>query len=56
LPNFIKKKAPKKGREKETKGQGPKSSQANNPKEEGHPKEREPLKIEPSTSSMKHIN
>jgi hypothetical protein len=29
LPNFIKGKPPKKGREKETRGQGPKSRQIN---------------------------
>jgi len=34
-------KAPKQGREKETKGQGPKSRQA---KEAGHKEEREPLR------------
>jgi hypothetical protein len=45
-------KAPKQGREKETKGQGPKSRQA---KEAGHKEEREPLRTEPFTRSMKHI-
>jgi hypothetical protein len=33
MPNFIKRKHPKKRREKETRGQGPKSSQASSLKE-----------------------
>jgi hypothetical protein len=56
LPNFIKKESTQERARKRNKGQGPKSSQANSPKEEGHPKEREPLQIEPFTSSMKHIS
>jgi hypothetical protein len=35
MPNFIKRKHPKKGREKETRGQGPKSRQASSLKEGG---------------------
>jgi hypothetical protein len=50
LPNFVKiKKAPKEGREKETKEQRRKSRQANSPTEAGHNEEREPLRTEPST-------
>ncbi len=44
-------KASKQGREKETKGQGPKSRQANSTKDAGHKEERESLRTEPSTSS-----
>jgi hypothetical protein len=46
LPNFIKKKAPKKGRER-NKRFVPKSRQANSPKEVGHQEEREQLRMEP---------
>jgi hypothetical protein len=35
LPNFIKRKHPRKG-EKKNQGQGPKSKQTNNPKKVGH--------------------
>jgi hypothetical protein len=36
MQNFINRKHPKKGREKETRAQGRKSRQANSPKEAGH--------------------
>jgi hypothetical protein len=60
LPNFIKRKQPRKG-EKKNQGQGPKSRQANSPKEVGHFVEaREPLSMETSTKTsigcLKHIN
>jgi hypothetical protein len=35
MPNFLKRKHPKTGREKETRGQGPKSRQASSLKEAG---------------------
>jgi hypothetical protein len=53
LPNFIKRKHPRKG---EKKGQGPKSRQANSPKEAADKEERDPLRTEPFTSHMKHMN
>jgi hypothetical protein len=52
LPNFIKRKHPI----KRNKGQGPKSRQANSPKEAGHKEAREPLSTKTSTNSLKHIN
>ncbi len=59
LPNFMKRKHPRKG-EKKNQGPGPKSRQANSPKEVGHKETREPLRIETSTktsiSRLKHIN
>jgi hypothetical protein len=55
LPNFIKRKHPRKG-EKKKQGQGPKSRQANSPKEAGHKEERELLITETSTSRLKCIN
>jgi hypothetical protein len=57
LSQSFKKKESTQGRERKiNKGQEPKSRQANNPKEAGHPEEREPLRTEPSsTSRMKHI-
>jgi len=48
LPNFIFKKALKKGREKETMGKDQKRA--------GHKEVRESLSTETSTSHMKHIN
>ncbi len=56
LPNLMKKKAPKKGQEKETRGQGPKSRWSNSQKELGHKEAREPLNTQTSTSYFKHIN
>jgi hypothetical protein len=56
LPNFIKRKHPRKGEKRRNNGQGPKSRQANNPKEAGHNEVREPLSAETSTSRLKHIN
>jgi len=51
LPNFIKRKHPRKGEKKKqgarTKDQGPGTRQANSPKEVGHKEEKEPLRIEP---------
>ncbi len=52
----YRKKAPKKGKQKETKGQGLKSRLTNNPTKVGHKEEREPLRTEPSTNHMKQIN
>jgi hypothetical protein len=40
--------------EKETRGPGPKSRQANSPKKAGHRKKNVPLRTEPSTRHMKH--
>jgi hypothetical protein len=57
IKNFIERKHPRKGGKKETKRQGPKKSrQANSPTKVGHKQEREPLRTEASTSSMKQIN
>jgi hypothetical protein len=42
--------------EKKNKRQGPKSTQANNSKEVGHNEEKGPLRTEPFTNYMKHIN
>jgi len=56
LPNFIKRKHPKKEREKRNKGPRPKSRPANSPNKAGPKEKREPLRTEPSTSRMKHIN
>jgi hypothetical protein len=56
LPKFIKRKHPKKGREKRNKGQGQKSMQPSSPKEAGHKEEREPLRTQPPTSCMNRIN
>jgi hypothetical protein len=56
LPNFIKRKHPKKDRVKRNKGQRPKSRQASSPNKAGHKEKREPLRRQPSTSRMKHIN
>jgi hypothetical protein len=56
---LYKKKAPKKGRDKErqgNKGQGLKYKRANRPTKMGHKEEREPLRTKPSTSCMKQIN
>jgi len=47
LPNFIKRKHPKKGREKRNKGLGQKSKQASSPNEACHKEEREPLEPNP---------
>jgi hypothetical protein len=51
LPNFIKRKHPRKGEKKKqgarTKDQGPRTRQANSPKEVGHKEEKEPLRTEP---------
>jgi len=59
LSNSIKRKHPIKG-ETKNQGQGPKSRQANSPKEVGHKEAREPLRIEtstkPYTGRLKHIN
>jgi hypothetical protein len=52
LPNFIERKAPKKGREKETRGK----DQSSGPTKAGHKEEREPLRTGPSTSGMKQID
>jgi len=41
---------------KRNKGQGPKSMQANSPKEAGHKEARESLSTQTSTSHLKHIN
>jgi len=41
---------------KKNKGQGPKSRQANNPKEVCHMNVKEPLSTETSTSCIKHIS
>jgi hypothetical protein len=58
LINFIERKHPRKGEKKGNKGQGgpKKSRQANSPTKVGHKEEREPLRTESSTSSMKQIN
>jgi hypothetical protein len=40
----------------EKKGQGPKSRQANSPKEAADKEERDPLRTEPFTSHMNHFN
>jgi hypothetical protein len=54
LPTLIKRKHARKG---EKKKQGPKSRQANSPKETGHKEEMQPLSTRTSsTSYMKHIN
>jgi hypothetical protein len=55
LPNFKKRKHQERER-KRNKEQGPKSRQADNPKEACHREVREPLSIEISISCMKHIN
>ncbi len=44
LQNFIKRKHPKKEREKRNKGQGPKSRQASSPNKAGHKEKRETTK------------
>jgi hypothetical protein len=49
--NFIKRKHPRKGEEKKKNGPGPKSRQANSPKDAGHKKVMEPLSTETSTKS-----
>jgi hypothetical protein len=48
LQNFIKRKHPRKGERNRNKGQRPKSSQANSPKETSHKEERESLRTKPS--------
>jgi len=54
---LYKMKAPKQRERKRNKGQGPKSRQANSPKEAGYTRRKgKPLRSEPSTSCMKHIN
>jgi hypothetical protein len=56
LQNFIKRKHPKKEREKRNKGQGPKSRQASCPNKAGHKEKREPLRTQPSTNRMEDMN
>jgi len=57
VPNFIKRKHPRKG-EKKKQGATTKvqARQANSPKEVAHKEKMEPLHIRSSTSRMKHIN
>jgi hypothetical protein len=53
---LYKKKAPKKGREKETKCKDQSPGIQKSPKEVSHMTERKPLSTKTSTGRMKHIN
>jgi hypothetical protein len=56
LPHFIKKENTQERERKRDKGPLPKSRQANSRKEVGHQEKMEPLRTEPSSNCMKHIN
>jgi hypothetical protein len=55
LPNFIKRKHPKKGEKKKQEART-KVQARKQPNKAGHQMERESLRNESSTSCMKHIN
>lgn len=46
MPNFIKRKHAKKGKEKKNNKQRPKFKQTSSPNEAGHKEKREPLRVE----------
>jgi hypothetical protein len=52
---FHKKKTPKRGKEKATRGKD-QTKQVNNPKEASHMEVKEPLNTKTSTSHLKHIH
>jgi hypothetical protein len=56
LIKLHKKKAPKKVKEKETRGKDQSQGKQKVPKEAGHAEKREPLNIKTLVSCMKHIN
>ncbi len=56
LAKLYKKKAPRKGGEKETKCKDQRPGRQKSSKEASHRGEMEPLNTETSTSHMKHIN
>jgi hypothetical protein len=56
LPNFIKRKHPRKGEKNKQGARTEVLLRANSPKEGGHKEEREPLITETSTSCLKYIN
>ncbi len=56
LPNFIKRKHPRKEEKKKQSARTSVQSVKRAPKEVSHMEEREPLSTETSTSRVKHIN
>jgi hypothetical protein len=55
MSNFIKRKHPRNGEKKKQRAKT-KAQASRQPKKAGHKKEMEPLRTQPSTSCMKHIN